>query len=55
MLAVAVRIRAAGAGRGWGPAHRPLLTIYTNAVYHHQDNCSRLASLRDLALKAITN
>lgn len=31
------------------------LAICTNAVYHHQDNRTRLAPLRSLALKAITN
>ncbi|MFD7902967.1 hypothetical protein ACFV4G_12050 [Kitasatospora sp. NPDC059747] len=30
------------------------LAICTNAVYHHQDNRTRLAPLRTLALKAIT-
>ncbi len=31
------------------------LAICTNAVYHHQDNRTRLAPLRTLALKAITD
>ncbi|WP_234347397.1 serine hydrolase domain-containing protein [Streptomyces specialis] len=31
------------------------LVICTNAVYHHQDNRTRLAPLRALALKAITD
>ncbi|MFB8171429.1 serine hydrolase domain-containing protein [Kitasatospora purpeofusca] len=30
------------------------LAICTNAVYHHQDNRTRLAPLRSLALKAVT-
>ncbi|MCL3995323.1 serine hydrolase domain-containing protein [Streptomyces lavenduligriseus] len=36
------------------PATGRYLVICTNAVYHHQDNRTRLAPLRDLALKAIT-
>ncbi|MEV7214228.1 serine hydrolase domain-containing protein [Kitasatospora cineracea] len=36
------------------PATGRYLAICTNAVYHHQDNRTRLAPLRDLALKAIT-
>ncbi len=37
------------------PATGRYLAICTNAVYHHQDNRTRLAPLRDLALKAITD
>ncbi|MFJ1792941.1 serine hydrolase domain-containing protein [Kitasatospora griseola] len=36
------------------PATGRYLVICTNAVYHHQDNRTRLAPLRGLALKAIT-
>ncbi|MFJ6621012.1 serine hydrolase domain-containing protein [Kitasatospora sp. NPDC091335] len=36
------------------PATGRYLAICTNAVYHHQDNRTRLAPLRALALKAIT-
>ncbi|MEV8324081.1 serine hydrolase domain-containing protein [Kitasatospora sp. NPDC056731] len=37
------------------PATGRYLAICTNAVYHHQDNRTRLAPLRTLALKAITD
>jgi CubicO group peptidase (beta-lactamase class C family) len=37
------------------PATGRYLAICTNAVYHHQDNRTRLAPLRALALKAITD
>ncbi|MFF7455273.1 serine hydrolase domain-containing protein [Kitasatospora sp. NPDC008115] len=37
------------------PATGRFLAICTNAVYHHQDNRARLAPLRALALKAITD
>ncbi|PJN26353.1 peptidase S12 family protein [Kitasatospora sp. CB02891] len=37
------------------PATGRYLAICTNAVYHHQDNRTRLAPLRSLALKAITD
>ncbi|MFE9424594.1 serine hydrolase domain-containing protein [Kitasatospora sp. NPDC006697] len=36
------------------PATGRYLVICTNAVYHHQDNRTRLAPLRNLALKAVT-
>ncbi|MFD8753261.1 serine hydrolase domain-containing protein [Kitasatospora sp. NPDC059577] len=36
------------------PSTGRYLAICTNAVYHHQDNRTRLAPLRNLALKAIT-
>ncbi|WP_030247566.1 serine hydrolase domain-containing protein [Streptomyces sp. NRRL S-350] len=36
------------------PATGRYLAICTNAVYHHQDNRTRLAPLRNLALKAVT-
>lgn len=36
------------------PATGRYLVICTNAVYHHRDNRTRLAPLRNLALKAIT-
>jgi CubicO group peptidase (beta-lactamase class C family) len=37
------------------PATGRYLAVCTNAVYHHQDNRTRLAPLRALALKAITD
>ncbi|MEY9948071.1 serine hydrolase domain-containing protein [Kitasatospora sp. GAS1066B] len=37
------------------PATGRYLAICTNAVYHHQDNRTRLAPLRAVALKAITD
>ncbi|MEV5506943.1 serine hydrolase domain-containing protein [Streptomyces orinoci] len=37
------------------PATGRYLALCTNAVYHHQDNRTRLAPLRALALKAVAN